>query len=176
MRGRVLDPEGRGVNDATVVVAAPGNAESGFLPTHTDSSGMFRITSPLDGPVSVGAISPRFAPAVKTDIQPPGGDDDAPDIQLHATAGGSLRIRVVHRGGGPVPGAATAVRPMPLFPGADLVMDRNRPKPTDADGVSLVTHLYPGVYVVALVGRNDASPGQTTVGEGAESEVVLEVP
>ncbi|HEX4825986.1 MAG TPA: carboxypeptidase-like regulatory domain-containing protein [Candidatus Polarisedimenticolaceae bacterium] len=176
MRGRVLDPNGRAVNDATIVVAAPGNAESGFLPSHTDSSGAFRITCPLDGPVSVAAISPRFAPAVKTDIDPPSGTDDGPDVQLKTTVGGSLRIRVVHRGGGPVPGASTAIRPMPLFPGADLVIDRNRPKPTDGDGVALVGNLYPGVYVVAVVGRNDASPAQANVGEGAETEVEIEVP
>jgi protocatechuate 3,4-dioxygenase beta subunit len=175
MRGRVTDPDGRPVNDATIVVASPGNSESGFLPAHTDSTGAFHITSSVDGPVSVAAISPRFAPAVKTDIQPPSGDDP-PEIDLHATAGGTLRIRVVHRGGGPVAGASTAIRPVPLFPGADLVMDRNRPKPTDADGMSVVPRLYPGGYVVALVGRSDAAPVQAMVGEGTESQIVIEVP
>jgi hypothetical protein len=175
LRGRVTDPQGQPVYDAMIVVAAPGNAESGFLPSHTDRSGMFRITAPADGPVNVSAISPRFAPAVATDIQPT-GSDDAPPVELRTGAGGSLHIRVVHRGGGPVAGAQPAYRPLMLFPGSDVVMDRNVPKRTDIEGNSVVTKLYPGQYVVSLVGRRDAAPAEVSVGEGTESFVEFEVP
>jgi hypothetical protein len=156
-------------------VAASGNSESGFLPSHTDASGQFRITAPADGPVNVGAISRRFAPAVQTDILPPGGDN-APEIVLRATPGGSMRIRVTHRSGKPAAGVHPMVRPVPLYPGADLMMDRNRPQPTDAEGTSVVMRLYPGAYIVGLVGRRDATPVEAMVGEGTESVVVLEIP
>jgi hypothetical protein len=39
-----------------------------------------------------------------------------------------------------------------------------------------VPRLYPGGYVVALVGRSDAAPVQAMVGEGTESQIVIEVP
>jgi len=175
LRGRVTDAQGQPVYDAMIVVAAPGNAESGFLPSHTDRSGMFRITAPADGPVNVSAISPRFAPAVATEIQP-AGSDEAPPVELRATAGGSLRIRVVHRGGGPVAGAQPAYRPLMLFPGSDVVMDRNVPKRTDIEGHSVVTRLYPGQYVVSLVGRRDTAPAQVSIGEGTEGFIEFEVP
>jgi protocatechuate 3,4-dioxygenase beta subunit len=175
MRGRVVDPGGQPVAGATVVVAPPGAAESGFVPTRTDNSGRFRITAPVDGPVNVAAISSQFAPAVRMDVQPP-GSDDSPEVELRATAGGALRIRVAHRGGAPVAGVQATFRPVPLFPGSDLVTDRNRPKPTDADGTTVVTRLYPGEYVVSLVGRRDAAPVTVAVGEGAETAVQIEVP
>ena len=175
LRGRVTDTTGQPVYDAMIVVAAPGNAESGFLPSHTDRAGMFRITAPADGPVNVSAISPRFAPAVATDIQP-AGSDDAPPVELRTGAGGSLRIRVVHRGGGPVAGAQPAYRPLMLYPGSDVVMDRNVPKRTDTEGASVITKLYPGQYVVSLVGRRDTAPAQVSIGEGTESFIEFEVP
>jgi hypothetical protein len=112
---------------------------------------------------------------VQTDIQPP-GSDNPPEVELRATVGGTLRLRVVHRGGAPVPGVQAAFRPVPLFPGSDLVSDRNRPKPTDADGITVVTRLYPGEYLVTLVGRRDAAPVTVAVGEGAETAVQVEVP
>lgn len=176
LTGHVSDPNGQPVTDATVIVAADGTAESGFLPTQTDRAGTYRITAPTDGSISVAAISPRFAPAVQTNIQPPGGDQ-APPVDLHATVGGSLRIEVVHRGGGaPVAGAQASYRPLTLFPGSDLVIERNLPRPTDATGMAVVSHLYPGSYVVVLVGRNDVQPMSVNVGEGSESPVVFEVP
>jgi protocatechuate 3,4-dioxygenase beta subunit len=175
MQGHVVDQNGQPVGDATVVVAPLGAAESGFVPSHTDPQGRFRITSSADGPVCVSAISPRYAPAVQCAIHPP-DSDNPPVVELQATPGGSLRIRVVHRGGAPVAGVQTAFRPDPLFPGSDLVIDRNRPKPTDADGTAVVTRLIPGAYIVSLVGRRDGGPVSVVVGEGAESDVQIEVP
>ncbi len=175
MRGRLVDPQGRGVPGALVVVAPQGTAESGYLPAQTDGTGRFRITAPADGPVSVAAISPRFAPAVQNDVEQP-ADEDTFEVVLQAGAGGTMRVRVVHRGGAPVPGAQIAFRPVPLFPGCDVVMERNRPKTTDADGTTFVTLLYPGTYLVSIVGRRDTPAVQVSVDEGAESNVVLEVP
>lgn len=175
MRGRLVDPEGRGVSGALVVVAPDGAAESGYLPAQTDGTGSFRITAPADGPVNVAAISPSFAPAVQIDVEQP-ADGDASEVVLHANAGGTLRVRVVHRGGGPVPGAQIAYQPVPLFPGSDVVVERNRPRTTDPDGTTLVTMLYPTTYVVTVVGRRDSAAAQVIVSGGAESAVVLEVP
>jgi len=175
MRGRLLDPQGQGVPGALVVVAPQGTAESGYLPAQTDGAGGFRITAPADSPVNVAAISQRFAPAVRNDVEQP-ADGDASEVVLQASAGGTLRVRVVHRGGGPVAGAQIAFRPVPLFPGCDVVMERNLPKTTDADGTTLVTLLYPGAYLVSIVGRRDTEAVQVGVDEGTESNVVLEVP
>ena len=55
-------------------------------------------------------------------------------------------------------------------------MERNRPKTTDAAGITLVTLLYPGTYVVSIVGRRDTPAVQVSLDEGAESNVVIEVP
>ena len=175
MRGRLLDPQGRGVPGALVVVAPAGAAESGYLPSQTDATGAFRITAPADGPTCVGAGSPRFAPAVQCDVEQQ-ADGSNSDVVLNATPGGSMRIRVVHRGGGVVTGVLIAYQPVPLFPGSDVFVERNKPAATDADGSTLVTLLYPGVYMVSILGRRDAAPIQVRVNEGAESAGVIEVP
>ncbi len=175
MRGHVLDPQGSPVPGALVVVAPNGAAESGYLPSQSDASGAFRITAPSDGPVNVAAISSRFAPAVELDIEQP-ADGGTTDIQLHATPGGSLRVRVAHRSGEPVAGIQLGFSPVPLFPGCDVVSDRNRPRPTDADGTTLLTQMYPGDYVLSIPGRRDVAPIQVRVSEGAESEAQIEVP
>ena len=175
MRGRLLDPQGRGVPGALVVVAPSGASESGYLPSQTDATGAFRITAPADSPTNVGAISPRFAPAVQNDVEQP-SDSANSDIVLHATPGGSMRIRVVHRGGAGVSGVQIAYQPVPLFPGSDVVVDRNKPAVTDADGSTLVTLLYPSAYVVSIPGRRDAASIEVNVNEGAESAGVIEVP
>ena len=65
---------------------------------------------------------------------------------------------------------------MPLFPGSDVVVDRNRPRPTEADGTTLVTLLHPGTYIVSIPGRRDVASVEVGVNEGAESVAVLEVP
>jgi hypothetical protein len=175
MRGRVVDPQGGGVAGALVVVAPPGAAESGYLPSQTDGTGAFHVTAPSDGDVNVAAISPRFAPAVQTGIEPP-AEGDPPEVVLHASAGGTLRVRVVRRSGSPVMGAQLAYQPVPLFPGSDVVVDRNRPAPTDADGVTRLTLLHPGTYVLSIAGRTDVAPVQVVVGEDAESTAVHEAP
>ena len=125
--------------------------------------------------MSVAAISPRFAPAVQNDVAAP-ADEDTSEVVLQANAGGTLRVRVVHRAGGPVPGAQIAYRPVLLFPGCDVVLERNRPKTTDADGSTLVSYLYPGAYLVSIAGRRDATAVQVEVALGTESNVVIEVP
>jgi protocatechuate 3,4-dioxygenase beta subunit len=175
MRGRVVDPQGGGVPGALVVVAPRGAAESGYLPSQTDGTGAFHVTAPTDSPVNVAAISPRFAPAVLSDVEAP-LQGDAPEIMLHASAGGSLRVRVQRRSGAAVQGAQVAYQPNPLFPGSDVVVDRNRPAPTDGDGVTRLTLLHPGDYLVWVAGRLDIRPVPAVVGEGAESAVVLEAP
>ena len=175
MRGRLLDPQGRGVPGALVVVAPNGASESGYLPSQTDANGVFRITAPADGPVNVGAISARFAPSVQTDIQQ-GPDDDSPDVVLHATPGGTLRVRVLRRGGEPAPGVQLAYQPVPLFPGSDVVVDRNRLRPTEADGSTVLTLVYPSAYMISIPGRRDVAPIQVFVSEGTQTDAVIEVP
>jgi len=175
MRGRLLDPQGRGVPGALVVVAPNGASESGYLPSQTDANGVFRITAPADGSVNVAAIAARFAPAVQTDVQQD-GDGESPDVVLHATPGGTLRVRVLHRGGEPVAGVQLAYQPVPLFPGSDVVVDRNRPRPTEADGSTVLTLVYPTAYVVSIPGRREVNPVEVYVSEGTQTDAVIEVP
>jgi len=175
MKGRLVDRDGRGLPGALVVVAPDGAAESGYLPSQTDATGAFRITAPADGRVNVGAIAARFAPAVQTDVEQP-ADGSASDVVLTATPGGTLHVRVSHRSGDPVAGAQVAYQPVPLFPGCDVVMDRNRFKPTDPDGTTRMALFYPGEYVVSIPGRHDTAPVQVVVSEGAETEALIEVP
>lgn len=175
IRGRLVDPEGRGVPGALVVVAPPGMAESSYLPAQTDASGSFRVTAATDGPVSVAAIATLFAPAVQTEVYPPANGTPS-EIVLQATVGGTLRVRVAHHGGNPVAGVQVTYQPLPLFPGSDVVVDRNSPAPTDTAGITRVTRLHPGEYVVSIAGRRDTAPVQVGVSEAEESSVVLEVP
>jgi hypothetical protein len=147
------------------VVAPQGAAESGYLPSQTDGTGAFHVTAPSDGDVNVAAISPRLAPAVQTGIQPP-SEGDPPEVVLHASAGGTLRVRVVRRSGSPVMGAQLAYQPVPLFPGSDVVADRNRAAPTDADGATRLMLLHPGTYVRPIVGRADVVPVRVAVSGG----------
>jgi hypothetical protein len=175
MRGRVVDPQGGGVTGALVVVAPRDAAESGYLPSQTDGNGAFQVTAPTDSPVGVAAISTRFAPAVQHDVEPPSGGD-GPEILLRASVGGTLRVRVVRRSGQALQGAQVAYQPVPLFPGSDVVVDRNRPAPTDVEGVTRLTLLHPGVYQISIAGRTDVTPVEAVVNEGAESAVVLEAP
>ena len=175
LRGRVLDPAGKGVGGALIVVAPPGAAESGFLPTQTDAAGAFRITAPSDGPVNVAAISPRFAPAVQTGIEmPPDGRQG--EVLLNVGPGGTLRVRVERGNGDPAPGQAIAYQPLPMFPGSDVVLDRNPARSTGADGTTRIPLLYPGSYIVSIIGRRDVPASQAVVSDGAETEVVFEIP
>ena len=175
IRGRLLDPEGKGVGGALVVVAPAGAAESGFLPAQTDATGGFRITAPSDGPVSVAAISSHFAPAVQSGIEMP-PDGKPAEVLLHAGAGGTLVVRVAHRNGDAAPGQRIAYLPSPLFPGSDVVIDRNPARSTGPDGITRVPLLYPGTYLISVVGRRDTPTVQAVVIDGSETEAVLEVP
>jgi hypothetical protein len=175
MKGHVFDPTGRPLVGALVVVAPDGAAESGYIPTQSDATGAFKITAPSDGAVNVAAIAAHFAPAVQTGIDQ-SNDDSGGDVQLHATVGGSLRIRVVHKSGDPVGGAQLAFQPAQLFPGADVFVDRNRPKPTGTDGTTVIPNLYPGNYMVSYPGRRDVPVVQASVSEGSESDLEISVP
>jgi hypothetical protein len=117
-----------------------------------------------------GAATPRPGKAVRVETGEDGG------FVAKGLTGELFRVRVVHRGGGSVAGAQVAFRPVPVFPGCEVVRERNRPKTTDADGATLVTPLYPGAYLVSIVGRRDTAAVQVGVDEGTESNVVLEVP
>jgi hypothetical protein len=63
-----------------------------------------------------------------------------------------------------------------LFPGSDVVQDRNPARSTDADGTTRVPLLYPGNYFVSVIGMHDVPAVQAAVNDGAESEAVLEIP
>ncbi|MBZ5637375.1 MAG: carboxypeptidase-like regulatory domain-containing protein [Acidobacteriia bacterium] len=175
LRGRLVDPKGLGIRDAMVVVAPPGLAESGSLPTRTDANGSFRITAPTDGPVNITAIPVAWAPALLTDVLPP-SEDNGPEILMQASLGGTLRVRVVRSSGGSVAGVQVVLRPDPLFPGWDYVADRNPPRPTDADGSTLVPLLSPGNYVITVPGHPGVGPVPVAVAEGGEASALVSLP
>jgi protocatechuate 3,4-dioxygenase beta subunit len=175
LKGRVVDPQGRALAGAMVVIAVPGQAESGALSTNSDSSGAFRITAPADGPMSVTAFANGWAPAVLDDVPPPAGPDDAP-VVVQATAGGALRIRVTDSRGQPLAGERLASRPEPLYPGSDTVAQRAPLPLTDGDGVALLTLLVPRSYVITIPGRRGVDPVMVTVVEGTEASASITVP
>ncbi len=175
LQGKLVDPQQRGIPNGMVVVALPGQAESGILPSITDSTGGFRITSPVDGAVAVSVIASGWAPAHLDEVQPPAGDESQP-VVLRAGPGGSLRIRVTGKDGQPVAGVPVALQPDPLFPGWDFIAGHTPPPPTDAAGSSLVSLLAPGDYLVTLPGRKGVIPVRVTIVEGVEAEAVVPLP
>ena len=176
LRGRVLDPAGKGVGGALIVVAPPGAAESGFLPTQTDAAGGFRITAPSDGPVNVAAISPRFAPAVQTGIEMPAGRTpgrgrpargerrDAPSPRRAPRTAIRLRDR---------PSPISRCRCSPGATSSSTAIRRDRPARTGS-------RAYRCCIREATSSRSSAGatsrPTQAVVSDGAETEVVLEIP
>jgi len=175
LKGRVVDPDGRPLNGAMIIIAAPGQAESGALSTNSDASGTFRITAPAEGPMSVTALANGFAPAVQDAVQPPATPDDPPTV-LRAGPGGALRIRAVDAGGAPLPGVRVALRPDPLYPGWDAIAQRAPNPPTGPDGTAIVTLLAPREYVVTVPGQKGVEPVIVSVVEGTEALASITVP
>jgi hypothetical protein len=175
LRGRVIDPEGRGVPDTMVFVVAGGETRPS-QPVQTDVNGTFETTAPSEGSVDVVALPPGWAPARLAGIVPP-VDEDAPPIEVRVSAGGKLRVMLV---GGeparPLAGIVPSIQPVPAYPGSTLAMMRNRPEPTGPDGQTVLGLLAPGVYEVSLPTRKDVRPVQVPVAESGEALAQVTVP
>jgi hypothetical protein len=175
LRGRVVDPEDRGIQNAMVVVAPRGQIQSAFLPSYTDAGGTFKMTAPADGPLDITAIPPGWAPARLMDVMP-ADPEDTSAIVLRASFGGRVLIRVVDHDGLPVAGAQLGLWPATGFLGSTFLAERNRPQPTNAEGVSRVGLLAPGDYSVVTYGRQSVTPVRVAVEDGVESTVLITLP
>jgi protocatechuate 3,4-dioxygenase beta subunit len=168
LRGRVVDPAGRGLADAFVVVlGAPARDTS-----MTDVNGAFTVTAPSEGPVDVGVYAAGWAPAWRSGIVPREGEQTT----IVVSPGGTIEIRLRGSDGRPVSGIQVQIAPLGgAFPRTSMVFSTRQPPPTGPDGVAVADLLAPGAYEIQLPGR-DVAPAQVTVTEGGTSPVVLTVP
>lgn len=168
VRGRVLDANGNGIAGALVLTAPSGSVPSGrdALPATTDVNGTFVITAPADGPIDLTAVASGFPPARAVSVQP----QDGVDVVLRAPRPGHIRVNVVDPIGA-VEGASVVCRAVPDYLGAGFT--RDKPLPTGADGMTVVSSLAPGAYEVTVNSRSRRATAAATLAEGAE--VVLTV-
>jgi protocatechuate 3,4-dioxygenase beta subunit len=175
LRGRVVDPQGNGLQGATVVAAPVGSADHGSsMMGTTDVNGAFEIIAPADGPLEVTALPGGYAPARATNVVP-SDDAEGPGTVLRATPGGRIRIRVVGANGEVPSGVQPIVRAEPGFLGSGMATMR-APLPGDPAGTFVADLLAPATYVVRAQNRSDVQPVTVQVGEGADSEATLTVP
>jgi hypothetical protein len=158
-----------------IVVALPGQAESGILPATTDAAGAFRITAPVEGAVAVSAIAAGWAPVHLGEVQPP-ASEESPEVVLQAGPGGALRVQVLGKDGKPAGGVQVGLQPDPLFPGWDFIVNHAPPPLTDSGGTVVLSLLAPGDYLVTLPGRRGVSPNRVTVSEGVDTESLFRLP
>jgi protocatechuate 3,4-dioxygenase beta subunit len=163
VRGRVVDANGNGIAEATVMAAASGSVPSGMgFGARSDVNGTFLITAPADGPIDVTAVAAGFPPARAIGVQPEGGED----VVLHAPRPGRVRVSVRDSQGNVVPNASVSCRAVPDYLGYLSMF--NTPPRTGPDGTATVSSLAPGAYEVTVsVGSKRASTS-TTLTEGSE--------
>lgn len=172
LRGKVVDPQGRAVANAFVFAAPTGSAGAAAPAATTDINGTFSIAAPSDGPVDVTAIAAGWA-AARASAVSVSGDLEEPPVVLAVTAGGRVRVQVLGAEGEPVADVPVRVRADPPFPGSEMLPLLNPVPVTGPDGVTVVLHLAPGGYEVALAGKPEASPVRVTVTEGAEATATI---
>jgi protocatechuate 3,4-dioxygenase beta subunit len=177
LRGRVVDPGGRGLAGAMVLVA-PSSGPGGFASSataSTDFNGTFDLTAPSDGPMDITAIPAGWAPARLTGVTP-ASSDDAPELVLHASLGGRIQLHVTAAGGQPVAGVQVAIRPASPWPGSEMALTMHRFPPTGTDGATSLDLLAPGAYLISVAGQADAAPVSVEIREGVETTAVLALP
>jgi uncharacterized GH25 family protein len=176
LRGRVVDPQGNGIQGAYVMAAPAGAGDSGAgMSGMTDANGAFEIIAPAEGPLDVTAVPGGYAPARATGVLP-SDDPEGPGLLLRATPGGRLRVQVAGADGKPRAGVQVMLRPDPPYLGSMMAAFSRAPRPTDAAGTTVADMLAPGAYVVSVADRKDAGSATVQVGEGAEASATLMLP
>jgi hypothetical protein len=136
----------------------------------TDVNGAFELIAPGDGPLDVTALPPGYAPARASLAAPP--EDE---VEMRATAGGRIRIRVTGADGRPRPGVQPLVVAQPAFLGSGHQTAASQ-RATDASGTVVADLLAPATYTVRLADRGDVAPVTVQVREGEEAGASLVVP
>ena len=72
--------------------------------------------------------------------------------------------------------ALIAALPLVPYPGANMGFGTRSVPPTDMSGAAKIDMLAPGSYEVRVVGREDVTPIQASVGEGAGAPVTIRLP
>jgi protocatechuate 3,4-dioxygenase beta subunit len=176
IRGRVVDPNGTGVEGA-FVMAGPSGASSddfGSAMATTDMNGGFELTVSGEGPFDVTAWSPAWAPAMVAGVRPT--DEDDAGFVIRVSTGGRLRARVVTAEGEPAPGLQLRLEPLTSFPGAAMAVGMIPPPITDASGQATFTKLAAGRYRVHVVGNDDVAAVEVEVPDGGEGSTTLTLP
>jgi len=173
LRGRVIDPQGRGIAGAYVLAAPAGAGDPlNAASAETDINGAFRMTAPADGLLDLTALAPGWAPAHRASVDSAGESD----IVLQVGRGGSLDLRVVDASGRPRSGIYLSVSPVPGYVGSDLGRLLRPVPPTDSDGRTLSANLAPGTYNIVILGRLDLPPTSATVQDGPPTPLTLRIP
>jgi len=171
LRGRVVDPLGRGLGGAIVVVRA--STEDPFAePALTDVNGRFTAGAPGEGSVGVGVYAEGWAPAWRTGIVPREGEETT----IVLSPGGKIEIRVLGADGRPVPGVGVKLVALGADPDGEKLFGTRQPPPTGIDGVALADSLVPGTYELWVTNRRGVAPVQVAVTEGRTTAVVLNLP
>jgi len=103
LAGVVLDPDGKPVKDAKVVVTVRGQEFSGAQPQQTKEDGTFRFENWNPGPTTVYVAAAGFAPQTQE------WSDPAKTVEFRLAPGRTIRVQVLDMDGKPIPQAR--VRP-----------------------------------------------------------------
>jgi protocatechuate 3,4-dioxygenase beta subunit len=172
LRGRVVDPGGRGLGGAMVFVTQTSTGETFSRPTQTDVNGVFTATGPGEGTVDITAIAGGWAPASRTGVVPREGEETVIQVSL----GGKIEARVLGPDGQPVSGVQLRIRPLASSPGNLMAFGSNQPRPTGPDGATTIDLLAPGPYEIFVPGPENPPRVQVGVDEGGTTPAVLTLP
>ncbi len=176
LRGRVLDPAGRPVPDAMVLIAPTGSRDN-FIhgSTQTDLNGTFEINVPDQVAVDVSAISMAWAPGLLSgvDLTALPGDHEAV-VQL--SHGGTVVITLVGIDGTPAAGVQVLAVAMKETALDSLSFFLNPPRPSNAEGRVALERLPQGSYTLRVPGRPDVQSVAVEVIDGDVHEVTMQIP
>ncbi len=176
LRGRVLDPAGRSVADAMVLVAPTGSNDNSIHgSTQTDLNGAFEINVPDEVAVDVSAISMAWAPGLLSgvDLTVLPGDYEAV-VQL--SQGGTVLVTLVGIDGTPATGVHVLAVPMNETTLDSLSFFLNPPRPSNAEGRVTLERLPQGSYTLQVPGRPDVQSVAVEVIDGDVHGITMQIP
>jgi protocatechuate 3,4-dioxygenase beta subunit len=168
LRGRVIDPGGNVVQGAMVYVTAAGSASMAMMPAISDVQGRFETHVPSDDPVGILVFASGWAP---TSLR--GVSTNTESLEVRVSRGGSVRVTVTRQNGAPASGVQVRCLPTDPSIAATASFNFRLPRPTDANGVTVVDLLAPGQYEVAVPERPGVQPVPVEVRAGTQSAVDL---
>jgi protocatechuate 3,4-dioxygenase beta subunit len=155
VRGTVVDADGQGVPEASVVAERDLNMQSGDLVDQTGSSGAFEIRGVPAGRVSVMASHPAYASPkpVIVEVDP---EKEPASIRIVLLEGARVEGQALHRDGRPF--ASGRVQFSGLDPGEEG--GGHVPAPVRPDGSFVIDHVRAGRTRIELLAPS--SPGALT--------------